>query len=401
MVLLAVWVAACPLAFTDESPTGYRKQPEAIEILKRADKAMSSVHGIEFETRYLGGFTARGRMDSRVLLRRETGVDAVMQTVAHSVRIEVEAYEAPYAQEHYPRRYTLVETDGESLLMDPAARTVHAARGEHRRRLNYGALASGLPPQYLRPDPLRFEIEESIAVGYLGKTTLEGEECHLVWLKFSDESGLGEQMLYFGASDFLLRRVTVMAPETAIPGGGHASNPSLYIDLTLRAVRRLTEMPDSAFDVPLEDFELITLDDGPSVGDLAPDWSLLLPSGGRVTSEELHGSVVVLYFWASWCPTCHRYMPAIQRIHDHFAGSVRVLAVNAFDRDDALAHIRERGYSFEVALRGDELLTEGFGFPGQPAMVVIDRAGRIRYRALARDPGEESVLSLLAELTAR
>jgi len=379
----------------------YQKQPEAIAVLRETDRAIRELHGITYRADYLGAFTSRGRVSSDVVLRREAGVDQAMQSIAYAARIEVRAEDAPYAQGHYPQHYTLVELGGQTRLYDPAEGTMQRADGQARRRLNYGALTSGVLPQYLRSEPLQLEIEESIGASYLGTAPAGGKESHVVWLRFDKESGLGEQLLYIGVEDHLLRKVTLVAPETpltGVPGGAPASNPSIFIELTMREVEVQAALPDSAFEVAQASFQEISLGDEASVGDFAPDWALTLASGGTISSRELRGSVVVLYFWASWCPSCHRFMPAVQGMHDAFGGRVRVFAVNAFDRDDALAHIRERGYTFEVALNGDELLTTVFGFPGQPAMVVLDREGVVRYRALAEDPGNEALWALLGGL---
>lgn len=403
LILLANLLANGPGAFADGQALKPIKEASAIAVLQAADRAIREIEGLSYRAEYVGAFTSRGRVASDVLLRREDGADEAMQSIAYTAKIEVSAHDAPYAQEHYPRQYTVVETNAETRLIDPQERTVEIARGLDRMRLNYGALTSGTLPQYLRPEPLQFEIEDSIAAAHLGTTMLDGLEVHMVWLKFADDSGFGEQLLYFGVDDHLLRRATLVAPETELAGGpedAEASNPTIFIDLTLHDLKTLPRPADDAFTPDLSGFKQVVLGGEAGVGEVIPDWSLPLPGGGSLSSKELRGQAVVLYFWASWCPTCHRHMPAVQAIHDRFSGDIRVLAVNAFDRNDALAHIRERGYTFEVALEGDVLANEVLGFPGQPALVVLDGDGVVRYRALARDPSDEELWALLDDLAA-
>lgn len=130
---------------------------------------------------------------------------------------------------------------------------------------------------------------------------------------------------------------------------------------------------------------------------LGPDWTLPTGPAGTVSSTDLRGQVAYLFFWASWCPTCHSYLPEVQKIHDDYE-DVQVLAVNAYDRDDALRYIRDI-YFFEVALRGDALLGSEFQFVGLPALVIPDRNGVIRHRELApRIDQAAEIQSLIREL---
>lgn len=391
-------------ASPQESPA-IGKDPKAIAILEKADEAVRKLHAIKYRAHYLGGYTSRGRMTAEVLLRRESGADEDMGTIAYSAKVEMVAIDAPYAQEHLPGRYILIDTTAQTLLIDPAMRTIRKAVGQDRMGLNYGGLASATLPQYLRSEPFGFEIEDSIAAEYLGTTELDGLEVHIVWLKFDEVSsgGIGEQLLYFGAEDHLIRKATLMAPETVLPrrdsdpeGAPVRTYPTMFIEMTLADLQVLPEAPDSVFEISHEDYRWIPTANRPAVGSQGPDWALPLPGGGTISSQALRGNVALLFFWASWCPTCHGYFPEIQRIHDNYPGKVRVLAINAFDRDDAMAYIRERGYTFDVALDGDDLLANGFGFIGQPAVVLLDREGVIRYRKLGR--GDDELLPQIEAL---
>lgn len=165
-----------------------QKDPQAIAILEKADAAIRDLRAIKYRAHYLGGYTYRGRMSAEVVLRRESGSDKDMGTIAYSAKIEMRAHDTPYAQEHLPGRYTLIDTAQQTSLIDPAAQTIRKAEGQDRMGLNYGGLVSATLPQYLRPDPFQFEIEDSLAADYLGITELNGLEHHIVWLKFDEVS---------------------------------------------------------------------------------------------------------------------------------------------------------------------------------------------------------------------
>jgi len=400
LTLIASFLIAASAALAAEAGP-YEKDPAAIRILENADAAMRQRSGISFHASYFGTHTSRGRMDADVLLRRETGLDDTMGTVAYRVRADVIATDPPYGNAALPARYTLLDRPEKAELLDPAAQTIHVATGMGRYALNAGAVGTLIPPQYLREDPLKMEIADNIGALYLGLDVVDGVESEVVWLKFPDTSGFGEQILYFGSKDHLLCKVTFTAPRAVIRErtgtAPEATYPTVHFDLTLTGLRVLREIEDSRFAVARDGLREVNFDAAPLVGNPGPQWTLRT-ADGTVSAADLRGQVAYLFFWASWCPTCHLYMPEVQRIHDEF-DDVRVIAINAFDRDDAMQYVRDLGYTFEVALNGSDLLVRQFRFVGQPALVVLDRDGVIRHRQLAPAlAGADAVRDLLDRL---
>ena len=58
----------------------------------------------------------------------------------------------------------------------------------------------------------------------------------------------------------------------------------------------------------------------PRAGYPAPDFTLETLDGKTVTLSDLHGQVVLINFWATWCPPCRAEMPAIQQVYDEYRG---------------------------------------------------------------------------------
>jgi cytochrome c biogenesis protein CcmG, thiol:disulfide interchange protein DsbE len=128
-----------------------------------------------------------------------------------------------------------------------------------------------------------------------------------------------------------------------------------------------------------------TLDDAVAAGKLppAPGQRLALPrldGAGTTTLAALRGQVVVLNFWASWCPPCAAEAPVLQRTQELLkrSGAGTVLGVTYKDfAGDSRTFAREHRLTYP-SLRDDKLvLAPKFGTVALPETFVLDRAGRV------------------------
>ena len=122
----------------------------------------------------------------------------------------------------------------------------------------------------------------------------------------------------------------------------------------------------------------------PDEGHFAPDFALRTLEGKTVQLSEFRGKKVVLInFWATWCPPCRLEMPTMQQIYSEYkAKAFEVLAVNI--EPDAKQEIRdfmkELRLIFPIALDPDMKVTSKFRVIGLPVSVLIDRQGIIRAK---------------------
>ncbi|MGQ0659160.1 MAG: peroxiredoxin family protein [Chromatiales bacterium] len=127
----------------------------------------------------------------------------------------------------------------------------------------------------------------------------------------------------------------------------------------------------------------------------APDFTLSHDDGEAMTLSNLRGNVVVVVFWATWCPYCKRLLPGIQKLADFYQGErFRVLAVDIWDDGDTRRYMTEHGLSLDVLLNGDRV-AEQWGVRGTPTTVVVGADGTIRLATRTSDPDDPQLASVL------
>jgi len=118
-------------------------------------------------------------------------------------------------------------------------------------------------------------------------------------------------------------------------------------------------------DVPAPAFEVTTLD------------------GTRIASDSLAGKVVLVNFWATWCPPCRLEMPGIDRVwRDRRDAGFVVIGIATDETGEAgvRAFVAGRGVTYPIAMATPAVVRAFGGYRGLPTSILIDRAGRIRYR---------------------
>ena len=119
----------------------------------------------------------------------------------------------------------------------------------------------------------------------------------------------------------------------------------------------------------------------PRIGTPAPDFTVQ-DSDRKVTLSELRGKVVVLNFWATWCPPCVEEMPSLiqmsQKVKDK---GVMVLGVSIdVDPDAYHKFLAERKVTFLTVRDGDHKVPDLYGTFRWPESYVIGRDGIVRRK---------------------
>ena len=135
----------------------------------------------------------------------------------------------------------------------------------------------------------------------------------------------------------------------------------------------------------------------------APDLALEAAEGASLRLSDLRGEVVVVNFWASWCPPCRREMPALERLNRLMRGQpFAVVGINAGEEVEDVLGFRagvEPAPSFRLLLDREGKALKAFGVSGLPTTFVLDREGRIAYQALgAREFDDPAIVAILRRL---
>ncbi|MBE6197040.1 MAG: TlpA family protein disulfide reductase [Rikenellaceae bacterium] len=139
-----------------------------------------------------------------------------------------------------------------------------------------------------------------------------------------------------------------------------------------------------------------------AVGDQAPDFTLPMYGGGEVRLSDLRGKVVLLNFWATWCPPCMQELSTVQQeIIDRFAGEeFAFIFASRGDTEEQIAKTRsERGFNFPMAMDKEQAVFNLYAKKGIPHNYLIDREGRIVHIELGYSPEEFAKFVELIEKT--
>jgi thiol-disulfide isomerase/thioredoxin len=125
---------------------------------------------------------------------------------------------------------------------------------------------------------------------------------------------------------------------------------------------------------------LSTMSASAFAGDVAPD--CVLHVGSRDTRlSALHGKVVYVDFWASWCTSCVLSFPFLNQMNRDYAGKgLAVVGVGMDEKaDDAQRFLGTHPATFTIALNGNADCARGFGVSAMPSSFLLDREGVVRY----------------------
>jgi cytochrome c biogenesis protein CcmG/thiol:disulfide interchange protein DsbE len=120
-------------------------------------------------------------------------------------------------------------------------------------------------------------------------------------------------------------------------------------------------------------------------GDRAPEFRLQDLDGRFFSLSDFRGRVVMIHFWATWCPPCVDEMPLLSRLYPELSGNdfeMLAVSVDAGDEDAVKIFMQRHNLQVPVLLNPDQSVAHLYGTYKFPETYIVDRQGIVRYKVI-------------------
>ncbi len=119
-------------------------------------------------------------------------------------------------------------------------------------------------------------------------------------------------------------------------------------------------------------------------GSAAPDFKGKTTDGKEIRLSEYLGKVVLIDFWASWCPPCREEMPALIKFYrSHKDPKFELIAVNIDNEKNNMQQFLDKLFpepAFPIVVDDSQKIPSLFNIEAMPTTIFIDKKGKIRFR---------------------
>lgn len=164
-----------------------------------------------------------------------------------------------------------------------------------------------------------------------------------------------------------------------LAGCGELTEEAKEEDTVVVATEAVTEAADDETEVTTETATEAATEAPQDIkvlekGDKAPDFTAQLVNGETVKLSDYSDKIVLLNFWATWCPPCVGEMPAFERLKNDGDDDLVILCVNCMD-DKATVDkfVQDNGYTFNIAYDEDGSIEMYYPTNGIPYTLVINK----------------------------
>lgn len=118
-----------------------------------------------------------------------------------------------------------------------------------------------------------------------------------------------------------------------------------------------------------------------AVGRESPDFTLPDLNGNQVALSDHRGEVVLINFWATWCPPCRVEMPDLEAVYRaHHDDGFEILGVDQREPKELVEEfVSERGFSWKFLLDEDFEVSEEYAATSIPRSILVDRDGTVAH----------------------
>jgi thiol-disulfide isomerase/thioredoxin len=238
---------------------------------------------------------------------------------------------------------------------------------------------------------------EAGVADYEGRATVNGVLCHVLYVEYAagPTGRIQRERWFFGVRDSLPRKLEQLVVDDNGRYGAYV--------LTLSNLRLNVPLPNTTFSLTVPREYVVKLYERANrpallaVGDPAPEWKLVDPTGRIHSLSDYRGKLVILDFWATWCGPCIRAMPGLQRLHQKYKSrGVVVFGVNSWETSNPVEYMKRSGYTYGLLLKG-ESIADAYRVSSMPTLYVIGFDGTIMHRLSGIDENLDMLIERLLE----
>jgi cytochrome c biogenesis protein CcmG/thiol:disulfide interchange protein DsbE len=136
-------------------------------------------------------------------------------------------------------------------------------------------------------------------------------------------------------------------------------------------------------------------------GDSAPSFSVTTLDGRTVSKDDFGGKLLVLNFWATWCPPCIEEFPSLNTLAAQLKQQGVVVLGLSIDKNEAAykAFVQKNQPEFLVSRDPDANIPTAYGTFKWPETYVIDRSGKVVQKYIGpRDWNDPAIVSSIKAL---
>ncbi len=141
-----------------------------------------------------------------------------------------------------------------------------------------------------------------------------------------------------------------------------------------------------------------------TTGDRGPEFTLPALNGRSVSLSDFRGKIVMVHFWATWCPPCVDELPTLDKLNQSLAGKhFEMLAVSVDEggADTVMSFLQRNNLKVPVLLDTSHTVSSQYGTYKFPETYILDREGIVRYKVIGpRDWRDPAALQLLQNMVA-
>ncbi|HWA84248.1 MAG TPA: redoxin domain-containing protein [Fimbriimonadaceae bacterium] len=184
-------------------------------------------------------------------------------------------------------------------------------------------------------------------------------------------------------------------------------NANLTTTETISDVKTNVAIPESTFDsTPPKGVNLADGGNGEGeqqvnpkppvpVGKPAPDIQVTGLDGKKLKLSSLKGKIVLIDFWATWCPPCRASLPITQKMYKTYRSKgLQVVTISDEDRGTVSKFVKDNNYSFPTFLDAGDKASKLYNVEAIPCLVIVDAKGNLSSYSVGLEP-ERTVIQNL------